>query len=86
MPWCSRDGTSLSTHELAQVYKEVSDTSVFVKFKLKPGQNIGSGLKTNDAYILSWTTTPWTLPGNVALAVGEKIHYTALRVKGQKSL
>ncbi len=85
IPWCTRDGTSLSSHELAQGYKEVSDTSVYVKFKLSPGQTF-AGLKTNDAYILSWTTTPWTLPGNVALAVGEKINYTALRIKGQKSL
>ena len=85
IPWCTRDGTSLSSHELAQGYKEVSDTSVYVKFKLKDGQSL-VGLKTNDAYILSWTTTPWTLPGNVALAVGEKISYTALRIKGKKSL
>jgi isoleucyl-tRNA synthetase len=85
IPWCTRDGTSLSSHELAQGYKEVSDTSVYVKFKLQEGQLVG-GIKTNDAYILSWTTTPWTLPGNVALAVGENILYTALRVKGQKQL
>ncbi len=42
--------------------------------------------QTDDAYILSWTTTPWTLPGNVALAVGEKISYSAIRVKGEKGL
>jgi len=75
VPWCSRDGTALSTHELAQGYKEVSDTSVFVKFKLKNGPA---------DTIISWTTTPWTLPGNVALAVGEKISYSVVRVKGEK--
>jgi isoleucyl-tRNA synthetase len=85
VPWCTRDGTSLSSHELAQGYKEVSDTSVYVKFKLKEGQSV-AGIKTTNAYILSWTTTPWTLPGNVALAVGENILYTAVRIKGKKQL
>ncbi len=78
VPWCTRCGTSLSSHELAQGYKEVEDTSVYVKFKLKT-QN--SKLKTKlPTYILSWTTTPWTLPGNVALAVGEKIEYSLIEV------
>ncbi|HEY5221174.1 MAG TPA: class I tRNA ligase family protein [Candidatus Paceibacterota bacterium] len=79
VPWCTRDGTSLSSHELAQGYKEVSDTSVYVKFRVKPGQKIGDHtVKPDDKiYILSWTTTPWTLPGNVALAVGNDISYEA---------
>ena len=75
VPWCTRCGTALSSHELAQGYKEVKDTSVYVEFKLKPGQKIGNYLTNNSTYILSWTTTPWTLPGNVALAIGEKIDY-----------
>lgn len=77
VPWCSRCGTALSSHELAQGYKTVKDESVYVKFKVK-----GGGLKTKEkikipghTYILSWTTTPWTLPGNVALAVGSDVLY-----------
>lgn len=81
VPWCTRCGTALSSHELAQGYKEVEDTSAFVKFKLKKGQKIGKNFVADDkTYILSWTTTPWTLPGNVALAVGEKIEYSVVRV------
>ena len=79
VPWCTRCGTSLSSHELAQGYKVVQDNSVYVKFKLKEGQKFG-GFSVNDkTYILSWTTTPWTLPGNVALAVGEKIKYVLVK-------
>jgi len=75
MPWCTRCGTALSSHELAQGYEEVTDASVYIKFKLLPNQKIGS-FKTDDStFILSWTTTPWTLPGNVALAVGDSIEY-----------
>jgi len=77
--WCPRCGTGLSSHELAQGYKETTDTSVYVKFKLKKGQKIGSFSTDDKTFILSWTTTPWTLPGNVALAVGEKISYSILR-------
>lgn len=74
--WCPRCGTGLSSHEMAQGYKQMVDDSAFVKFKLKKGQKIGRDFTTNDkTFILSWTTTPWTLPGNVALAVGEKIDY-----------
>ena len=85
VPWCTRCGTSLSSHELAQGYKEVTEKSVYVKFKLKPGQKIGEHLIQPDdkAYILSWTTTPWTLPGNVALAVGADISYRAVEHDGE---
>lgn len=88
VPWCPRCGTALSSHELAQGYKTVIDKSVFIKFKLKPNQKFGPYTTTekDPAYILSWTTTPWTLPGNVALAVGEKIQYAAIRVDGSKEL
>ena len=83
VPWCPRCGTALSSHELAQGYEDVKDLSVYVKFHLKSGQKWGNGNETKDsAYILAWTTTPWTLPGNVALAVGEDITYTALRAEG----
>ena len=66
VPYCNRCGTALSSHEVAQGYKTVKDRSVFVKFKIVDEKN---------TYILSWTTTPWTLPGNVALAVGEDVDY-----------
>jgi isoleucyl-tRNA synthetase len=70
VPWCPRCGTGLSSHELAQGYKDVKDLSVTAKFKLK---------KEDNTYILAWTTTPWTLLGNVALAVGEKIEYVKIK-------
>ena len=82
--WCTRCGTGLSSHELAQGYKEVEDNSVYVKFKLKPGQKIGNFTTNDKTYILSWTTTPWTLPGNVALAVGSKIKYVTTEKDGDK--
>ncbi len=80
IPWCPRCGTGLSSHELAQGYKEVTDVSIFAKFKLLPRQKIGRFMTDDHTYILSWTTTPWTLPGNVALAVGANIEYQAVRV------
>jgi isoleucyl-tRNA synthetase len=70
VPYCPRCGTSLSSHEVAQGYEEVEDPSVFVKFPIE-GQE--------DTYFLVWTTTPWTLPSNVALAV--KDNYTYVKVK-----
>lgn len=71
LPWCPRCGTALSSHELAQGYKDVKDLSVYAKFKIKDFEN---------AYFLAWTTTPWTLPGNVALAVGKDIDYVEAKV------
>ncbi len=82
VPWCTRCGTALSSHEIAQGYKETTDASVYIKFRVKKGQKISKDLKANgNVYILSWTTTPWTLPGNVALAVGEKIKYVTIEHK-----
>ena len=74
VPHCPRCGTALSSHEVAQGYKEVAEPSVYIKFKVKKGND---KVKEGD-YILSWTTTPWTLPGNVALAVGEKMDYVKI--------
>lgn len=71
LPWCPRCGTALSSHELAQGYQDVKDLSVYVKFKIKDFP---------DAYFLAWTTTPWTLAGNVALAVGKDITYVEVKV------
>jgi len=70
-PYCSRCATPLSSHELAQGYRDnVPDPSVYVRFRLK---------KDPKTSILAWTTTPWTLPGNVALAVDNWIDYVKVR-------
>jgi isoleucyl-tRNA synthetase len=79
VPWCVRCGTALSSHELAMGYKEVIDQSVYVKFRLARGQKIGGARIDGDTFIVSWTTTPWTLPGNVALAVGVDIEYAIVK-------
>jgi isoleucyl-tRNA synthetase len=80
VPWCPRCGTGLSSHELAQpgAYIDVKDLSLTVKFKL-----IGKEDEWKNTYILAWTTTPWTLPGNVGLAVGEDIDYVAASKDGE---
>lgn len=84
-PWCSRCGTALSSHELAQGYKEKKSNSVYVKFAVKKGQKIGKDFVADDkTYLLSWTTTPWTLPGNVALAVGKNIDYKLVKKGDEK--
>jgi len=70
VPSCPRCGTTLSSHEVAQGYKNIKEESVYIKFKLK---------EKNNEYILAWTTTPWTLPGNVALAIGEKVDYVKVK-------
>ncbi len=79
LPWCPRCGTALSSHELAQGYSTVKDLSVTVKFQITNSKSqINSKLQIpNDkpVCVLAWTTTPWTLPGNVALAVGKDIEY-----------
>jgi isoleucyl-tRNA synthetase len=80
VPYCPRCGTALSSHEVALGYKNVTDTSVYVKFKLK---RKGEGKTEGNTYILSWTTTPWTLPGNVALAVGADIDYVKVKVENE---
>jgi len=84
-PYSPSDGTGLSSHELNQpgCYKDVKDTSVVAQFKLVqdlPTGQAGSKFKTlftsnEEVCVLAWTTTPWTLPSNTALAVGEKIKY-----------
>jgi len=68
LPWCPRCGTALSSHEVAQGYEKITENSVYLKFKVK-GDN---------SYILSWTTTPWTLPGNVALAINPSLKYVKI--------
>src|SRR3990167_6824130 len=73
---CPRCETTLSQGEVAEGYRDVKDISVTVKFKIKNPEKIG--LK-GDLYLLAWTTTPWTLPGNVALAVGEGVKYSLVQ-------
>ena len=72
VPYCPRCGTSLSSHEVAQGYKDVKETSCIAKFKVKNEEN---------TYILAWTTTPWTLPSNVALCVSPKDKYVQIRME-----
>lgn len=73
VPYCPRCGTPLSSHEVAQGYKEVKERSAYVKFKVK----------AEDAYLLAWTTTPWTLPSNLALCVNPEITYVKVRHEEQ---
>ncbi len=79
VPWCPRCQTGLSSHEVGLGYKEVEDTAVYVKFKLEPNQKIGNFTTDDKTYILAWTTTPWTLPGNVGLAVKEDLIYVEIK-------
>jgi len=82
VPWCPRCGTTLSSHEIAQGYKDVKDLSLYVKFRIT---NYELGIKNDiNTFLLAWTTTPWTLPGNVALAVGSDIEYVEVRSKKQE--
>ncbi len=78
-PYCARCGTALSSHELGQpdVYREVTDPSVYVRFPL-----IGDAGAATGADLLVWTTTPWTLISNVAAAVGAEIEYSRVRSTG----
>ena len=69
VPYCPRCGTPLSSHEVAQGYKDVKERSAVVRFKVKD----------EDAYILAWTTTPWTLPSNVALCVNPSEAYAKVK-------
>ena len=75
VPYCPRCGTSLSSHEVAQGYKDVRETSCIARFKVKNEEN---------TYILAWTTTPWTLPSNVALCVNPKETYVKIKAEDGK--
>ena len=73
VPYCPRCGTPLSSHEVAQGYKDVKERSATAKFKVKGEEN---------TYFLAWTTTPWTLPSNVALCVNPHEKYVKINVDG----
>ena len=74
VPYCPRCGTPLSSHEVAQGYKAVKERSAIVRFKVKDQEN---------TYFLAWTTTPWTLPSNVALCVNPEETYVRIHVKDE---
>ncbi len=74
VPYCPRCATPLSTHEVAQGYKEVDDLSVYVKLRLDDTARFGGPTD-----LLVWTTTPWTLPGNVAVAINPTLAYVLVR-------
>lgn len=77
VPYCPRCGTALSSHEVAQGYKEVKETSATVRFSVPDEEN---------TYFLAWTTTPWTLPSNVSLCVNPDVTYAYVRVDGKETL
>ena len=70
LPYCPRCATPLSNFEANQGYKDVVDPAITIRFRVKGEEN---------TYFLAWTTTPWTLPSNTALAVGPGIHYVRVR-------
>ena len=75
VPYCARCGTGLSSHEVAQGYQDVTDLTITAKFALHESPN---------TFVLAWTTTPWTLLGNVALCVGAEIEYSKVQVLGAR--
>ena len=77
VPYCPRCGTPLSSHEVAQGYKDVKERSAIAKFKAKGEEN---------TYILAWTTTPWTLPSNVALCVNPNETYVKVQMKEEGTI
>lgn len=74
MPYCPRCGTALSSHEVAQGYKDVKDLTCIAKFKVVGEEN---------KYILAWTTTPWTLPSNLALCINKAYTYMEVKVEDE---
>jgi isoleucyl-tRNA synthetase len=73
-PYCPRCSTTLSNFEVNQGYKETKDKSIYVKFKIE----------NENAFFLVWTTTPWTLPGNVALAINKDLEYSRIKTKNEE--
>ncbi|MGH2939507.1 MAG: isoleucine--tRNA ligase [Solirubrobacterales bacterium] len=78
VPYCPRDGTPLSSHEVAQGYQDVKDASIYVRFRLLDADGA-----IGDESLLVWTTTPWTLPGNVAVAAAPDVDYVRARLDGE---
>ena len=92
-PHCPRCGTSLSSHEVALGYQDADDPSVYIKFKVVKGSLAGSEVgdrlfnlfvsSDKPVYLLAWTTTPWTLPGNTALAVAPEAEYGVIEIDNE---
>ena len=81
LPYCPRCSTVLSSHELAQGYKDKQDPAVTIRFKVK---SLPSSIGDNDlenTYFIAWTTTPWTLPSNLGLCMGPEVEYVKLKDK-----
>ena len=74
VPYCPRCGTALSSHEVAQGYKDVKEVSAIAKFKLRD----------EDTFVLAWTTTPWTLPSNVGLCMNPDVDYIKVKADGEQ--
>jgi len=85
MPWCPRCGTSLSEHEMNGKYKEFEHKAVFAKARIDSDALVGDDFNGNISMLI-WTTTPWTLPANVAIAVNPKQKYLLVSVNGQEDL
>ena len=83
-PYSPKAGTGLSSHELNQpgCYKQVKDTSITAQFLLKPENKTVFNVK-GPVFFIAWTTTPWTLPSNTALAVNEKVEYVLVKTTNQ---
>ncbi len=79
MPWCARCGTALAEHEMTGSYKEMTHTSLYVRFPVL-AEGRGAALAAEHVSLLAWTTTPWTLPANVMLAVHPDLEYVKVRV------
>jgi len=90
VPYCPRCGTSLSSHEVALGYERIGEPAIYIKFKIqKEGarrrrEGGGRGIvKFKNTYLLVWTTTPWTLPGNVAIAINPNFTYAKVKVNNE---
>lgn len=82
VPYCPRCGTSLSSHEVAQGYKDVKEVSIFVTFPVIPDEE--HSFINGDEELIAWTTTPWTLPSNVGLCVNADEDYCIIANEGRK--
>src|SRR3989344_3592733 len=79
VPWCPRCGTAISQHEiLTEEYQEITHKAVYIKYKLQTPNS-----KLQNSYLLVWTTTPWTLPSNVAIAVNPELKYGFWKINGE---
>lgn len=88
VPYCSRCGTSLSSHEVALGYKKIKEPAIYIKFAVRSLQfTENKKLPTANfqlpTYLLVWTTTPWTLPGNIAIAVNPELQYVAVKAEDE---